>query len=282
MISLGSTTIDALIAAVREAGQRDIMPRFRNLSPDMIDAKSGPDDLVTVADKAAEQRITQAIHQILPDAVVIGEEASATVSTDLSSLDNEALAVIIDPVDGTWNFAHGLALFGTILAVTRHGETVFGLIYDPVMDDWIMAEKGGGVVFATAGGRSYPVNATQPTVPMSGYIPVKQFDANIQARLWPALLPFDNIHSLKCSAHEYRTLAQGVVGFCITASLMPWDHAAGTLICTEAGGITSLIDGRRYTPGTTQGVLLTAANADIFAAIGETLGPILSARSTHG
>ena len=141
---LTDDVMTGLIEAVRDAARREILPRFRNLSADQIDTKSGPDDLVTVADRAAEARLTAAAQKLLPGALVVGEEGVAEDPAILDRFAEAELAVVIDPVDGTFNFARGLAIFGVILAVTRHGQTVFGLLYDPVMDDWVQAHRGGG------------------------------------------------------------------------------------------------------------------------------------------
>ena len=141
---LTDDVMTGLIEAVRDAARTEILPRFRNLSADQIDTKSGPDDLVTVADRAAEARLTAAAQKLLPGALVVGEEGVAEDPAILDRFAEAELAVVIDPVDGTWNFANGLANFGVILAVVEGGRTIFGLLYDPVMDDWITATPGAG------------------------------------------------------------------------------------------------------------------------------------------
>ena len=122
---------NALISMVRDAARIEIMPRFRNLSAGAITAKSSSIDLVTVADVAAEEHVTRALQTILPGAVVIGEEAVSADPTILDQVADAEVAVIVDPIDGTWNYAHGLSTFGVILAVTVRGKTVFGLLCDP-------------------------------------------------------------------------------------------------------------------------------------------------------
>jgi fructose-1,6-bisphosphatase/inositol monophosphatase family enzyme len=132
------------IEIVRAAARSEIMPRFRRLGPDDVRAKSAPDDLVTEADLAAEDAISRDLAQDFPDALILGEEAVESDPTLLDRLPDAELAFVIDPVDGTWNFAAGLATFGVILAVVEKGETVMGLLYDPVLDDWVVARKGLG------------------------------------------------------------------------------------------------------------------------------------------
>ncbi|MEM6596082.1 MAG: inositol monophosphatase family protein, partial [Pseudomonadota bacterium] len=108
---------DALIEIVRTTAKAEITPHFRALTPQQIDAKSAPDDLVTIADRAAELALSQAIHELMPDARIVGEEAVAADKTVLARVKEPGLVVVIDPIDGTWNYANGIATFGVILAV---------------------------------------------------------------------------------------------------------------------------------------------------------------------
>ncbi|UYV38974.1 inositol monophosphatase [Rhodobacteraceae bacterium D3-12] len=133
----------SLIQIVRRAARAEIMPRFRNLTSGQIATKSGPADLVTEADTAAEAQIARAILRLFPNATILGEESAAKDANSRDAAASAELAFIIDPVDGTWNFAHGLPLFGVILAATRFGKPIFGMLYDPITDDWITAAEDG-------------------------------------------------------------------------------------------------------------------------------------------
>ena len=117
---------EALISLVRQAAKSEIMPRFRHLAPDAVRIKTRHDDLVTDADVASEAWISKGARDILPDALIIGEEAVAADPTILDKMADAEWTVIIDPIDGTWNFANGLTMFGVILAVTYKGQTSFG------------------------------------------------------------------------------------------------------------------------------------------------------------
>ena len=144
---------NALIEIIREASRAEIMPRFRALNAADIKVKSRADDLVTEADLATERRITEAVVQLMPEAAIVGEEAVAADPSILSRIADAETCVIVDPIDGTWNYAHGSSTFGVILTVTHKGETVFGVLYNPVNDDWIEAERGGGAWFCRQGRR---------------------------------------------------------------------------------------------------------------------------------
>ncbi|MEM1389661.1 MAG: inositol monophosphatase [Pseudomonadota bacterium] len=263
-------TIDALIEAARTAGRCEIMPRFRQLDPGTIETKTGPSDLVTMADQAAELSIAAAAQDILPGALIVGEEEVETKPELLDQIADAPSALIIDPIDGTWNYANGVPAFGTILAVTAHGETVFGLIYDPVNDDWIAAEKGSGAW----SGRERSAIWRAPVPPrLSGFVPANYFPAPIGEKLWKTCPAFDLVFDVGCSAYEYRLLAQHSVAFNLAASLKPWDHAAGVLITQELGGKSMLLSGKPYKPGMKEGVLLSAISPDLFDRVEQIVSP---------
>lgn len=249
-----------IVNIVRRAARTEIMPRFRKLDRGDVAAKSSADDLVTTADTAAEAMITRALQIAFPSALIIGEEAAAKTPALLAEIADAPFAILIDPIDGTWNFAHGLALFGVILAVTQFGRPVFGMIYDPVADDWIIADDEGAATLETAAGpaQGLKVSMGKPLEALSGHIPLNMFKGEARHQLAATLPGFARTHPLRCSAHEYRLIAQGHSDFLLTASLHPWDHAAGALICERAGAHVEMLDGGPYCAGRTSGHLLVA------------------------
>jgi len=251
-----------LIEIVRRAAKAEILPRFRNLSEDAIRSKSAPDDLVTDADQGAERMMTAAIRDLLPEATVIGEEAVAEDSASLGDIAGAELALVIDPVDGTWNFARGLNQFGVILAATSFGETIFGLLYDPLADDWIVARCGEGAWFGRPDGtqRQLQVSETDRLDEMVGSTSIRLFPKPQQYQLAATFPDFQRMMAFGCACHEYRTMAFGFVDFMLTGKLMPWDHAAGLLIHAEAGGYSALLDGTPYKSTVHQGHLLAASS----------------------
>ena len=131
-------------ALLRQATQAEILPRFRRLAAGAIRAKSGPLDLVTDADEAAERVIAAGLLARFPGCVVVGEEAVAADPALLHALDGAELAFVVDPVDGTANFAAGLPLFGCMAAAIVRGEIVGAWIHDPLGDDTAVALRGEG------------------------------------------------------------------------------------------------------------------------------------------
>lgn len=269
----------ALVELVRTVAKAEIVPRFRRLPSDDIRAKTAPEDLVTEADIQAEAAITRGVNALLPDAVVIGEEAVSDDPRILDGLAAAECAVIIDPVDGTWNFAKGLATFGVILAVAERGETVWGMLYDPILDDWIWARKGGGTWFQRPGEDPVQLTISGDAVMEDavGFVPIFQYPLETRIALAGAIPGFRRIWSVRCSCHEYRMMAQGHADFCLTSTLNPWDHAAGALAVAEAGGAVGLLDGRDYSAGLTSGgILVTAKSAATLLRIRQTFEPLIS------
>jgi fructose-1,6-bisphosphatase/inositol monophosphatase family enzyme len=163
MTTLSSADTDWLVTLLAEVAATEIMPRFRNLGSGAVQQKSSAADLVTEADVGAERAITAALLRRFPDSLVIGEEAVADNPALLDGWSKtDRLAFVVDPIDGTFNFASGVASFGVMLAVVKHGETIAGIIHDPVGKDWIMAQKGGGAVLRRPDGQTAALKVAEP------------------------------------------------------------------------------------------------------------------------
>jgi len=267
-----------LIQLVRTVAKAEILPRFRRLGAADVATKTGPEDLVTEADLHAEAAIAAGAHALMPDALIVGEEAVETRPDILKHLAEAPLSVIIDPVDGTWNFAKGLTTFGVILAVAVQGEAVFGLLYDPVMDDWIKARRGGGTWYESADGTVRQLSfGHAPVGGLTGFVPLFNFPQPTRTRLTGDMPGIRRIWSVRCSCHEYRTLAFGGADFCLSSALKPWDHAAGALVVEEAGGAVSLLDGRPYRASVTSGgALVSARSPTIMSELRRTFAPLVT------
>jgi fructose-1,6-bisphosphatase/inositol monophosphatase family enzyme len=243
-----SRDIGFLNDLLRRAAAAEIMPRFRCLAPGAVRAKSSPLDLVTDADTAAEAMITRELRQRFPGALVVGEEAASADLRLLDGLAEAELAFVIDPIDGTANFAAGLGLFGVMLAVVRRGELVAGIIHDPVADDSAMALRGEGAwTEDAAGGRSpLRVAAAAGLGEMQGSWSWRYFPMAERGSVLAAAARLGAIFDFRCAAHHYRMLAAGNSHFSLYYRLLPWDHAAGSLLHREAGGYGAMLDGRDY------------------------------------
>ncbi|MBY3062906.1 inositol monophosphatase [Rhizobium laguerreae] len=249
---------------VREAAQAEIMPRFRNLGAADVSEKTSAIDLVTQADVLAEHRITAALRQRFPAALVVGEEAYDADRSVVPALADAELAFVIDPVDGTYNFAAGLPVFGTMLAVTVRGETVAGIIHDPVLGDTVTAIKGAGTFLTRQDGQSTKLQVAEPASlnQMVGGMSWGHMDEPDRSRICANMAKIRMTFAFNCSAYEYWMVASGKLHFIGHTKLMPWDHLAGVLAHQEAGGHTAKFDGTPYRPGETVGGIISAPDKE--------------------
>lgn len=252
--------IDWLCGILAEAAATEIMPRFRRLGAGDIRQKSSAADLVTEADEAAERRITARLLERHADALVVGEEACEADPALLHRLGGADFAFVIDPVDGTFNFASGVPLFGVMLAVVQGGETVAGIIHDPMGKDFLIGVRGAGSHILIGEGEVAPVRVAMP-VPvsqMTGAVSWQFLPEPERSRMARNQARFLSHIGYRCAAHEYRVIASGHAHFAVYNKLMPWDHLAGVLIHQEAGGHAARLDGSPYLPGHLAGGLMIA------------------------
>ena len=220
--------------------------------------KSSRQDLVTDADEAAEAAITASLSRAFPGAVVVGEESTERDPTLLLGLHQPDLVFIIDPIDGTKNFASNLPLFGVMAAVVRRGEILAGIILDPIGDDWALALRGEGAWIEHADGRrdDLRVGAAPSLAEMAGVVSWAFFPPERRNRVAARLARVANASDYRCAAHQYRLLAGGFYDFALYSKLSPWDHAAGWLLHREAGGYSACLDGSPYAVTRHEGGLL--------------------------
>ena len=255
-----------LAAILRDAAKAEILPRFRRLDKSMVSQKSEAIDLVTEADLASERMISAAIADRWPGTLVVGEEAVAANPPLLAALADADVAITVDPVDGTANFAAGLPAFAVMAAVVVRGETVAGVIYDPMGDDWLLAERGAGAWLVRPDGERLKQRLADP-VPLERMVGVAS----------PYLLPhpmrqpiLSNLHkvrlnaSYRCAGHEYRMIVGGHLHYLMYGKLMPWDHLPGSLIAAEAGAYLGRLDGSRYEVSHTAGGLIVTTDRESF------------------
>ena len=245
------------------AGRAELMPRFGDAARLGTRAKAAADDLVTEADLACEARLTAAVRARLPEALVVGEEAAEDDPDLRGRIEGAPLSVILDPVDGTWNYASGVPLFGIIAAVAERGETVFGVIHDPVTGTTIRSDVP-------------PAMAPRLGHDLRGALPLAHLPAERRGPVAAALAPLGRIGSAGCSAWEYRMLAEGRTDYVLSGELKPWDHAAGALIVARAGGHAAMLDGARYRPGMTEDYLLSARDRDTWDLVRGRIGDLLA------
>jgi fructose-1,6-bisphosphatase/inositol monophosphatase family enzyme len=231
----------AVLAVIREAATRAVMPRYQQLEAhEIVDKAVG--ELVTVADREAEEILAEGLAKILPEAAIVGEEACEANPALMDRL-GDALCWIIDPVDGTNNFAAGKPPFGILVALAEAGETVGGWIFDPLRGRFCAAHKGKGAwidgerVAARTSGQQPPIAA----------ISLVFADPDRRAALKDHIAPHYTLVDIpRCAAEQYPRIVLGQNDITIFERTLAWDHAAGVLLLNEAGGKVARPDGSPY------------------------------------
>ncbi|MFJ3231847.1 inositol monophosphatase family protein [Streptomyces sp. NPDC086787] len=221
--------------AVRKAAETEILPRFRRLADHEVDQKSGPHDLVTDADRLAEEYLTGALSALLPGSVVVGEEAVHANPASYEAIRGDAPVWIVDPVDGTRQFVHGDTGFCTLVALAQHGVILASWTYAAARDQLATAVRGAGAFLdgerlfagAPAPGRDLEVATSHP-----------DYTTDDQKRsllgLWtPGIAP----RACGSAGLEYLAVARGELDATAFSWEAAWDHAAGILLVEEAGGV---------------------------------------------
>ncbi|MET0250417.1 MAG: inositol monophosphatase family protein [Sphingobium sp.] len=251
---------------MRTVAREVVMTRYRNLSANDISEKA-KDDFVTIADRESEARLAEGLAAILPEAGIIGEEACAADPAILERA-GQGLNWIVDPIDGTGNFAAGRPPFGIMVALTDGDATLAAWILDPVTGRLCHATLGQGSridgvrVQARESGQPLPVAA------LAVYFMSEEERADILRR---AEGRFALVNIPRCAAEQYPRLVLGENDVSIFSRTLPWDHAAGTLFLNEAGGRCCRMDGSPYLIGDTRRGLLGASSPRLWDMAAETL-----------
>jgi len=232
----------------------------------------GEIDLVTEVDRACEDAILEVIRSRYPDHDIVTEE------TDLARTGSRYVW-IVDPLDGTTNFAHSYPMFCASVALTVDGESVAGAVFDPLRDELFTAEKGAG---AHLNGRRLQVT---PEDRLIKSLIITGFPYDLHERLVERLTPFIRVMSRAravrragSAAIDLSYVAAGRADGFWEAVLKPWDMAAGRLLVEEAGGKVTRFDGTTVSMGPDE---IAATNGrihdELLAALRETLGAVETA-----
>ncbi|MDM9628243.1 inositol monophosphatase [Rhizobium sp. S152] len=256
--------IEFLRGCLGHVAEREIMPRFRNAAASNVAEKTSSVDLVTQADLLSEAYITAKLRERFPGALIVGEEAYDADPSVVPALAEAELGFVIDPVDGTFNFAAGLPVFATMLAVTVKGETVAGIIHEPVLGDTLIAMKGAGSFLHRAGTEPQRLTVASPLPlgEMVGSMAFSHMPEPMRSRVAVNMARTKMSFNYNCSAYEYWMASSGKFHFIGHLKLMPWDHLAGVLLHQEAGGHTAKFNGTLYRPGETTGGIISAPDRE--------------------
>ena len=253
---------NAVLQVMQDAAERELLPRFGNLAKHEIREKK-PGDLVTVADEAMEKALAESLQRLLPGATVVGEEIVAADPGFISHIASDEWAWIVDPLDGTHNFAHGKDIFAVIVALTHRGSTVGGWIYDPLGRAGGHALRGQG---AWLDGRRRFMAKPAALKDLLGYVGFR-VRHEMEQRAGDRLARIGKTSSLFCAGREYLEVLAGNRHFNLYRRIKPWDHAAGALMVEEAGGHAARFDGQPYLPTDREGGLISAPDRQSWQAI---------------
>lgn len=245
---------------VEETAAEEILPRFRRLADRDVREKAAG-ELVTAADIACEARLTRLLRDYLPGSQVVGEEAAAERPEMLELLGGADPVWLVDPVDGTANFAAGRRTFAVMVALVEKGVIRAAWIHEPSLARTAVAAEGSG---AWIGDHRLQAAAAMPLPGMRGTLHAGRFGGPVLSRRAEAVRErLGAVRSLRCAGAEYVRLAAGEMHYTLFTKMMPWDHAPGVLLYGEAGGLARTFDRRTYDPARrdTPGLLLAPDEA---------------------
>ncbi|WP_324260782.1 inositol monophosphatase family protein [Altererythrobacter sp. H2] len=236
-----SATLDGAIhALMQRVSEQVILPRYQSLASGEVVAK-GPGDVVTVADHEAEAILSEALAALDPGLAIVGEEATHADPAVQDALGRDCW--IIDPLDGTRNFAAGKPPFGIILARASGGICTSGWVYDCLTGRFCAAHAGQG---AWLDGERVAARPTGLATPVAAISLIYMDPAHREAVKAQVAPHYSLVDIPYCAAEQYPRLGLGVNDVSIFERTLAWDHAAGVLWLNEAGGKAARPDGSAY------------------------------------
>ncbi len=227
---LGSANLNVMIKAARKAG-RSLSKDFREVE-NLLVSRKGAGDFVTRADMAAEKIIREELMEARPTYGFLGEDTGEVEGQDPTR------RWIVDPLDGTTNFLHGLPHWAISIALEHKGQIVAGVVFDPTKDEMFFAEKGAGAWMNESRIRASVRNSVADSIYATG-IPFAgrgELPATLKdlANLMPACA---GVRRFGAAALDLAYVAAGRYDGFWERGLQPWDMAAGIVIAKEAGAI---------------------------------------------
>jgi myo-inositol-1(or 4)-monophosphatase len=254
---LRSALLNVMIKAARKAA-RALKRDFGEVEHLQVSLK-GPANFVTAADHKAEQTLCEELAIARPGYGFLGEEGGRREGSDKTH------TWIVDPLDGTSNFVHGIPHFAISIALEREGTIVAGLIYNPANDDLFTAERGKGAFLNDKRLRVAARRRLDEAVIGCGLPHLGRGDLALGAREIAAVQPkVAGLRRFGAASLDLAWVAAGRLDAYWERDISPWDYAAGLIIVREAGGYVSDLDGREPTSST---VDVIAGNEHIHAAL---------------
>ncbi|MET7770195.1 inositol monophosphatase family protein [Nocardia sp. NPDC005366] len=233
-------------------------------------SEKAPNDLVTVADREAERLISLGLREIL-DVPVVGEESATDDPSLLAAVGTAEMCWLVDPIDGTANFAAGRPEYTVIVALICAGEPVAGWIFVPETGQIYVAEQGSGAFRDDTQIKRAPPAAE--VARLRGAVPTRRLDPPGRAWLVEMTGRFADLGpGARCAGVNYTQMVDGILDFVLNQRSFPWDHAAGVVLLAEVGGVSLRPDGTRYRLAEKpHNRLLNAVTLNCWAAVQTTL-----------
>ena len=232
-----SALLNVMVDAVRKAG-RSLTRDFGEVENLQVSHK-GPADFVSAADRKAEQILRDELLRVRPTWGFLGEEGGESEGTDGSH------RWIVDPLDGTTNFLHGIPIFAISVAVERQGQLVAGVVYNPIMDELYVAERGSGAFMNDRRLRVAARHDLKECVIGTGIPFLGHGDhPGFQRQIATVMGEVAGIRRCGAASIDLAWVASGRLDGFWESGLKPWDMAAGVVLIREAGGFVSDLDGR--------------------------------------
>jgi myo-inositol-1(or 4)-monophosphatase len=221
-------------------------------------SKKGPYDLVTQADIESQRVISRAIWEVFPDHRIMGEEDISFPASENAASPQSEYRWIIDPLDGTTNFVHGMPHYAVSLALERNGRLLVGAVFDPVLNECFTAAAGQGARLNGQPIHTSKVSALSEALAVVGFPPGVRHDSPDLKVFLQAILHCQAVRRSGSTALNLAYLAASRYDVFWNFSSKIWDIAAGILLLTEAGGTVCAPDGQKFQLDKT--LFLAAAN----------------------
>jgi len=249
--------IAKLKAILQNAAREELLPRFAHVERELKSDGS----IVTEADTSMQRRVMAALEENWPGIPLLGEEMSADEQQALLDNSHDGLW-LLDPLDGTSNFAAGIPYFCVSLALIRSGEVQLGIIYDPLRDECFSAERNSG---AMLNDRVLQVPAALPPLERTmGLVDFKRLDKPLATNL-AIEPPYASQRSFGSGALDWCMIATGRCHLYLHGGQKLWDYVAGQLILTEAGGHSATLEGESvFRNSLSPRSVVAAASAELY------------------
>jgi len=250
-----SALMNVMVGAARK-GARAMRRDFGEVEQLQVSLK-GPADFVTATDRKVEQVLHEELERVRPAYGFLMEESGAREGSDKTH------RWIVDPIDGTTNFVHGIPLFAISIGLERNGELVAGVIYNPISEEMFVAEKGSGAFLndrriRVAERASLATSVVSCGIPHNGRGDADRFGRELMA----VQREVAGIRRTGSAALDLAWVAAGRFDGFWERGLSPWDVAAGIVIIKEAGGMVGDPDSGRSDPLETGNIL--TANSTLY------------------